>query len=138
MYSIGELARRTGVKIPTIRYYEQMGLMEPPERSSGNQRRYTQHGLERLSFIRHARQLGLSIEDIRELVDLSQRPERPCHEAHQIAARHLENLQARIAKLKKLEKELKRITGGSDTGQVGACHVIRALADHSLCDGDHG
>ena len=65
MFSIGDLSRRTGVKVPTIRYYEQMGLVAAPERSEGNQRRYSRHELERLAFIRHARDLGFAVEDIR-------------------------------------------------------------------------
>ena len=69
MFSIGELSKRTGVKIPTIRYYEQMGLIDAPERSDGNQRRYSTDGLKRLSFIRHSRALGFSIEDIKGLLD---------------------------------------------------------------------
>jgi DNA-binding transcriptional MerR regulator len=137
MYSIGEMSRQTGVKIPTIRYYEQMGLLQASGRSAGNQRRYGDAGLERLSFIRHARDLGLTIENIRELARLSDHPERPCAEAHRIAARHLASVVARIAKLRRLQKELKRITGLADAGHVGECHVIRALADHRLCLGEH-
>jgi len=71
MYSIGDLSRRTGVKIPTIRYYEQMGLLEAPERSEGNQRRFGRKELERLAFIRHARDLGIGIDSIRDLIELS-------------------------------------------------------------------
>ncbi len=137
MYSIGQLSNKTGVKVPTIRYYEQMGLLVCAGRSAGNQRRYTQDGLERLSFIRHARDLGLSLEDIRELADLSQHPETPCNEAHTIAARHLDAVRARIEKLRRLEKELSRITHTPDEGHVGACNVIQTLADHRLCDGEH-
>lgn len=137
MYSIGELSKRTGVKIPTIRYYEQMSLIDAPERSAGNQRRYSKAGLERLSFIRHARELGLPIEGIRELVELSATPERPCDEAHKIASTHLIAVQTRIKKLKKLERELKRIANISDSGHVGECRVIQTLADHSLCEADH-
>lgn len=137
MFSIGELSKRTGVKIPTIRYYEQMNLIEEPERSAGNQRRYDPMGLERLSFIRHARELGLSIEDIRELIQLSATPERPCDEAHEIASAHLTAVQTRIKKLKKLERELKRIANITDSGHVGECRVIQTLADHSFCEGDH-
>jgi len=85
MVSIGQLSKRTGVKIPTIRYYEQMGLIDAPERSEGNQRRYTPDGLSRLSFIRHSRDLGFSIQDIKGLLELSQHPEIPCHDAHGIA-----------------------------------------------------
>ena len=137
MYSIGDLSRLTGVKITTIRYYEQMGLLQARGRTAGNQRRYDDGGLERLSFIRHARDLGLTIENIRELAKLSDHPERPCAEAHRIAARHLASVAARIAKLRRLQKELKRITGLTDTGRVGECHVIHALADHRLCSGEH-
>ena len=67
MLSIGELSKRTGVKIPTIRYYEQQGLIDAPERSEGNQRRYEPAQLERLSFIKHARDLGIPIGSVKEL-----------------------------------------------------------------------
>ncbi len=86
MLSIGELAKRTGVKVATIRYYEQMGLIAAPDRSEGNQRRYEKTDLDRLSFIRHARDLGLTIEAIRDLLALSAHPEKPCGEADRIAA----------------------------------------------------
>ena len=137
MYSIGALSKLTGVKIPTIRYYEQMGLIDAPARSSGNQRRYTKTGLERLSFIRHGRELGLSIDNIRDLVILNSKPDMPCIEAHEIAQKHLHSTQKRISKLKRLEKELKRISSISEKGCVGRCDVIQSLADHKLCQGDH-
>ncbi len=89
MLTIGDLSRSTGVKIPTIRYDEQMGLLNPTERSEGNQRRYSGREQERLSFIRHARELGLTIEAIRELIHLSQHPERPRADADRIAATQL-------------------------------------------------
>lgn len=136
MFSIGELSKLTGVKIPTIRYYEQMGLIEPPERSRGNQRRYTKEGLRRLSFIRHSRDLGFTIEDIKGLLELSQHPENPCRDAHIIAAQHLKDVQGRIAKLRRLERELKRISK-CDAGHVADCAVIETLADHSLCETEH-
>jgi DNA-binding transcriptional MerR regulator len=136
MFSIGQLSKRTGVKIPTIRYYEQMGLIDAPERSEGNQRRYTKDGLSRLSFIRHSRELGFSVEDIRGLLNLSQHPEKPCHDAHSIAAQHLKDVQTRIAKLRRLERELKRITQ-CDADNVADCAVIETLADHGLCETEH-
>ncbi|HEV7319516.1 MAG TPA: helix-turn-helix domain-containing protein [Ensifer sp.] len=137
MYSIGDLSRRTGVKIPTIRYYEQMGLIAAPERSEGNQRRYEKSELDRLAFIRHARDLGLSIESIRDLLALSQHPERPCGEADRIASEHLATVREKIARLKKLEQELERIVACDGNHTVGDCYVIRALADHSMCDSEH-
>ena len=136
MYSIGQLSKRTGVKIPTIRYYEQMGLIDAPERSDGNQRRYTREGLERLSFIRHSRDLGFSIENIKGLLELSQHPDKPCNDAHSIAVQHLEDVQGRIAKLRRLEKELKRISK-CEAGNIADCAVIETLADHGLCETEH-
>ena len=136
MFSIGQLSKRTGVKIPTIRYYEHMGMIDPPERSEGNQRRYTYEGLSRLSFIRHSRDLGFSVKNIRELLELSQHPEKPCDDAHNIAVQHLQDVQKRIAKLRRLERELKRISK-CDAGNVAECAVIDTLADHGLCETEH-
>ena len=135
MFSIGQLSKRTGVKVPTIRYYEQVGLLSSQGRSSGNQRRYSQNGLQRLSFIRHSCDLGFSLDDIRELLDLSQNPETPCGTADSIANRHLADVRERIAKLVRLEKELQRITA-CNGHNVGECTVIETLADHSLCKSD--
>ncbi len=86
MFSIGDLSKRTGVKVPTIRYYEKMGLVSSSSRSEGNQRRYRQAELERLSFVRHARELGFTLENIRELVALSYDQDKPCSEVHNIAS----------------------------------------------------
>ncbi|PSJ58216.1 MerR family transcriptional regulator [Pseudaminobacter soli (ex Li et al. 2025)] len=137
MLTIGELSRQTGVKIPTIRYYEQMGLMDAAERSEGNQRRYTREEQDRLSFIRHARDLGLTIEAIRKLIDLSAHPERPCADADRIASEQLQAVRAKIEKLKRLESELERIATHCHGDQVKDCYVIRALANHELCEHEH-
>ena len=72
---IGEAARRSGVKVPTIRYYEQIGLLPAPPRTEGNRRHYDAADLRRLAFIRHARELGFEIEAIRALLTLAGRPE---------------------------------------------------------------
>lgn len=137
MLTIGDLSRRTGVKIPTIRYYEQMGLITAAERSEGNQRRYTHEERDRLSFIRHARDLGLTIESIRELIELSAHSEQPCAEADRIAAEQLLAVRRKIEKLKLLETELERIATHCHGDQVKDCYVIRALANHDLCEHEH-
>jgi DNA-binding transcriptional MerR regulator len=138
MYSIGDLSRRTGVKVPTIRYYEQMGLISAPDRTEGNQRRYEKAELDRLTFIRHARDLGFPIEAIRELLSLSRHPEEPCERADQIAREQLEEVRDKIARLRKLESELDRIASHHhDHHTVGDCYVIRALSDHALCEAEH-
>lgn len=138
MFSIGELSRRTGVKIPTIRYYEQMKLLSMPERSQGNQRRYTSSGLERLGFIKHARDLGFSIEAISALIKLGSHPDKPCADASRIARDQLQDVRDKIVRLKGLETELTRISKCcTDAGATGDCNVLAALSDHSLCMADH-
>lgn len=137
MLTIGDLSRATGVKVPTIRYYEQMGLLSHAERSEGNQRRYSNEERERLAFIRHARDLGLTIDAIRALIDLSQHPERPCKDADRIAVEQLATVRQKIARLRKLEAELERITTHCHSNHVRDCYVIRALANHDLCQNDH-
>jgi DNA-binding transcriptional MerR regulator len=136
---IGGLADRTGVKVETIRYYEQVGLLPPPERSDGNQRRYTRRHLERLAFIKHARDLGFPVDSIRTLLRLSDRPDMACDDAHRTAAEHLTEVREKIARLRSLEKELERIANACSGGvPVRDCAVIEALADHSLCRHGHG
>lgn len=137
MYSIGDLSRRTGVKVPTIRYYEQMGLISAAHRSEGNQRRYEKSDLERLAFIRHARDLGFDIPAIRELIALSRHPQAPCAGADRVANDHLAAVRAKIASLQKLEQELERIVSHCGGHSVEDCYVIRALSDHGLCESQH-
>jgi DNA-binding transcriptional MerR regulator len=137
MLSIGELSRKTGVKVPTIRYYEQMNLVTAPERSEGNQRRYSTAELERLTFIKHARDLGLKIEAIRELLELSSHPEKPCTDANRIAEDHLASIRERIKQLQRLETELERITTRCHGDTIEKCYVIEALSNHGLCGDGH-
>ena len=138
MFSIGELSRRTNVKVPTIRYYEDMGLLAAPERTEGNQRRYDAAGLERLSFIKHARDLGFSIEAISSLIELQGHPDRSCHAATEIATAQLADVRAKIKRLRALETELRRISKGCDgTGVSEDCYVLSSIADHRLCAKEH-
>jgi len=114
-----------------------MGLMAAAERSEGNQRRYVARDRDRLSFIKHARDLGFTIEAIRELLDLSAHPELPCADADAIAARQLEAVRDKIAKLRLLEQELSRIATRCHGDQVKDCYVIQSLANHELCKTEH-
>lgn len=134
--AIGDLSRRTGVKVPTIRYYEQVGLMPSPVRTEGGQRRYAVAQVRRLNFIRHARQLGFEVEAIRELLDLAARPDNPCEEADAIARRQLASVERRIAQLEALREELRRMLGSCAHGRVEDCRVIETLSDHGLCSHD--
>lgn len=134
---IGELSRRTQVKVPTIRYYEQIGLLPEPARTEGQQRRYGSAEVMRLNFIRHARELGFEIEDIRELLALSTDPDRPCAEADTIASRHLIAVKRRVGQLNALRGELERMVQECRHGRIGECRVIEVLADHGQCRRDH-
>ncbi len=137
MFSIGALADETGVKVPTIRYYEQIELIEEPERTAGNQRRYSHADAERLRFIRHARELGLPLEAVRELISLSDAPERSCAHADALVRRQLDAVRARIAKLQRLERELSRMAQGCDAQRARDCYVLQSLGDHTLCAEEH-
>ncbi len=137
MLTIGTLGKKTGTKVQTIRYYEQIGLMPEPGRTEGGQRRYGGAELDRLAFIRHARQLGFSLEAIRELLDLADDPDRPCHEADAIARRQLNQVEQRMARLEALRLELKRMVHECSGGNASDCRVLEVLRDHSECLTDH-
>jgi len=128
MLAIGELSRRTGVRVPTIRYYETIGLLAAPARSDGHQRRYAGADVERLAFIRHARDLGFGIADIRELLALSAEPQASCHRADGIVLKHLAGVERRLAQLATLQAELARMIDECGHGRVCECRVIEALA----------
>lgn len=137
MLTIGKLGQAAGVKVPTIRYYEQIGLLAEPERSGGNQRLYPNAALNRLAFIRHARELGFPLEAIRDLLSLSDRPDQPCAAADAIATAQLQATRARISRLKALETELERMLEQCACGTIQDCRVIEVLGDHTLCGHDH-
>lgn len=137
MLSIGTLAKRTGTKVQTIRYYEQIGLLPEPGRTEGGQRRYGDADLDRLAFIRHARQLGFTLEPIRELLNLSDNPERSCAEVDAIAQRQLREVEARIARLEALRSELRRMLRECQADRVADCRVLEVLRDPAECLTDH-
>lgn len=134
---IGVLAKAAGVKVTTIRYYEGIGLLPSPPRTASDRRLYDDADARRLSFIRHARELGFPIEAIRSLLDLSSHPELPCDAADRIAAEQLSSVENKIAQLESLRMELARISKACKGGTVGKCSVIEALADHELCQTQH-
>lgn len=129
--TIGDLARHTGCKVQTIRYYEQLGLMPEPARSAGNQRLYDRPHADRLAFIRHARELGFPLPAIRELLELSDKPHEPCRSADEIARVHLRDVEGKIARLSALRAELQRMIRRCRQGHIAQCRVIEVLADHT-------
>jgi DNA-binding transcriptional MerR regulator len=133
-YAIGEVSRQTGIKVPTIRYYESVGLLAVPARTEGKQRRYRQDDISRLNFIRHARDLGFEIADIRELLALSASPDQSCADVDVITRRHLSEVERRIAQLNALRGELLRMVDECSHGRVCDCRVIETLSGPSLTD----
>jgi DNA-binding transcriptional MerR regulator len=135
--TIGELSKHTGVKVQTIRYYETINLLPVPDRTEGNQRRYDMRAADTLRFIRHARDLGFEIDQIRGLLSLAAHPDQPCADADAIAHHHLEQVEQRIAILQSLRGELKRMVRQCSGGRVANCRVIESLADHARCQTEH-
>jgi DNA-binding transcriptional MerR regulator len=127
-FSIGELGRRTGTKVNTIRFYEDIGLLPKPARTGGGRRIYGDGAAQRLAFIRHARMLGFSTEEIRSLLSLTEQPDRDCGEAAAIARRHLTSIEQRIAQLQAMAQALALVTTSCEGGPIADCRIIEAIA----------
>jgi Cu(I)-responsive transcriptional regulator len=126
--TIGELGKLTETKIETIRYYERIGLLPVPTRTSGNYRLYSDDQVRRLSFIRRARNLGFTIEEVRELLSLSDQKDRSCEAVDAIARQHLADVDRKIADLTALRRELDGIIGQCGCGTIAECRIIEALS----------
>ena len=125
---IGDLARLTGTKVNTIRFYEEIGLLPRAIRTASGRRTYANSDVRRLSFIRHGRALGFSIGEIRSLLGLADEPDRDCSEAAAIARRHLADIEVRIARLAMLREALADVAATCDGGRAADCRVIEAIA----------
>lgn len=126
--TIAALARASGVNLETVRYYERIGLMPEPERAANGYRRYGSEHVKRLSFIRHAREIGFSVGQIRELLDLAEPSRAACAEVQTLAASHLAEIRAKIADLRKLEAILAGALERCSPGLAPACPVLDLLA----------
>lgn len=131
--TIGRAAGVAGCKVQTVRYYEQIGLLPAPARTEGNQRLYREADVHRLTFIRHARELGFPLTAIRDLLSLADDPHKPCDAADAIARDQLEQVERRLAHLRALKRELERMIQQCRGGSIADCRVIEVLADHSEC-----
>jgi len=130
--TIGDLSRATGTKVETVRYYERIGLLPAPVRTgSGQYRAYTPAELGRLSFIRRARDLGFSLDQIRELLALSDDRTHSCEAVDAIARAHLAEVERKIADLQALARELGGMLDDACHGTVAECRIIESLAPHS-------
>lgn len=130
--TIGGLAKATGTKVETIRFYEKMGLLPLPARTQSNYRIYGAMHLGRLSFIRRARDLGFPLEQVRELLGLADQPDRSCAEVDVIARQHLEEVERKIADLTALRDELTDVLDHCQCGTIAHCGIIESLAPARL------
>lgn len=125
--TIGRLATATGTKVETIRWYEKVGLIDPPQRTEANYRVYAQRDLARLSFIRRARNLGFSLDQIRALIDIADQQDRDCGTVDAIASAHLEEIDRKISDLTALRRELGAVVASCRGGSVANCRILEAL-----------
>ena len=130
--SIGFVARQTGCTVPTIRYYEEIGLLQAAARTESGQRHYGEAAVRRLQFIRRCRDFGFSIDQVRELVGLVDQPDRPCIEVREIAAVHLSEVRRKLDELRELEASLDGFVGSCDAACAGGvavdCNILEDLA----------
>jgi Cu(I)-responsive transcriptional regulator len=136
--SIGFVARQTGCTVPTIRYYEEIGLLAAAARSDAGQRTYDERAVRRLTFIRRCRDFGFSIEQVRELVGLADEPQRPCIEVRDIASAHLGEVRKKLDELQALETSLSAFVVSCNTACAGGaavdCTILEDLAQASDAD----
>jgi DNA-binding transcriptional MerR regulator len=134
-FKIGTLARRTGTSAPTIRYYEDIGLLPRPDRRESGQRVYRNDAAEWLIFIRRCREFGFSIEQVRTLLKLMRDGKRSCVEARDLAALHLASVRAKLDELKKLEESISGLVKRCESSCIGGpapnCTVLEDLATPS-------
>ena len=131
--TIGDLAKRAGTKVVTVRYYEQIGLLPVPSRTAGNYRTYSNEHLRRLRFIRRCRDLGFTLDQIRDLLRLSSQKDEECGEVDRITAQHLIEVEQKISDLRRLAKELRRLNNscqGNGRPEITVCGVLNTCPNN--------
>jgi Cu(I)-responsive transcriptional regulator len=135
--SIGDLAKGTGTKVVTVRYYEQIGLLPIPSRTAGNYRTYSNEHIRCLRFIRRCRDLGFTLDQIRDLLRLSSQKSDDCAEVDRITAEHLAEIEQKVSDLKRLAKELRRLNNCCQgNGIIADCRIIEALSPDGARPGE--
>jgi DNA-binding transcriptional MerR regulator len=138
---IGDLAKATGTNTPTIRYYEEIGLLPPASRANSGQRNYDEFDVSRLTFIKQCRDFGFSIKQVRVLLDLAISSERDCAETREIAQAHLNEVRAKLTELRALEARLQgfvtRCNDACISGPGADCVIFKDMAKpqaNGCCD----
>lgn len=129
---IGELARATGTKTETIRYYEREGILPAADRTDSNYRDYSDEHLATLTFVRRARELGFSMAQVRELLALSDHDEKPCQDVDRLVQQQLAEVERKIADLTALRDELGQMLRSCQADKIGECQIIGSLGRHAV------
>ncbi len=129
--TIGTLAKESGCEVQTIRYYEQIGILPKPARTTGGHRLYTQEQAQRLRFIRRCRDLGFPLEEVKEVLRLADNREGDCGAVDRIATLRLQDVREKISQLTALEKELARMARGCRQGKISTCRIVQSLSESS-------
>jgi DNA-binding transcriptional MerR regulator len=124
---IGEIAKRTGLKVETVRFYEAEGLIEAPRRNGGNYRLYDRSHLDRLSFVKRSRDLGFTLDQVRDLLRMADDPRGSCAEVDEMAVLHIAEIDRKLADLQTLRAEVAR-WGRCDAKTIADCRLIDALS----------
>ncbi|EDL48224.1 helix-turn-helix domain-containing protein [Erythrobacter sp. SD-21] len=125
---IGELAKATGTKAETIRYYEREGILPAADRTDSNYRDYSDGHLATLIFVRRARTLGFTMAQVRELLALSDHEDKPCRDVDQLVQRQLGEVTRKIADLTSLQDELQHMLRSCQADRIGECRIVESLA----------
>ena len=128
--TIGDLAAATNTRVETVRWYEKVKLLPVPDRSPGNYRLYGLEHLRRLGFIRRGRDLGFTLDQIRELLAMADDRDRSCAEVDAIARAHLTEVERKLSDLARLAHELRDVIGQCGCGSVADCRIIESLSPH--------
>lgn len=137
-FTIGELGRATRTSAETIRYYEKIGLLGQPVRSAGNYRRYRAADLARLTFVRRARDIGFTVDQVRALLHLADEREHDCCDVDRLARAHLLTIERKIAGLSALKEQLTGLLASCQGGTVADCRIMEALTPDAWRSRDNG
>ena len=127
VYAIGEMSRRTGVNIETVRYYEKIGMMPKPKRTEGGNRLYNAEELQRLFFIKRCREIGFNQSEIKALLSMVDQDDVTCAEVHNITTAHVADIKQKIKDLRNLEKVLMQMANECSRGDKPDCPIIETL-----------
>jgi len=125
--TIGGLSTGAAVNIETVRYYERVGLLPTPRRTAGGHRLYGPEHVMRLTFVRRARELGFTLEEIRALLRLADEEQPSCSKVRVVASGHLEDVRAKIADLKRMERALSETVARCARGNRPECPLLEVL-----------